>query len=600
MASAQQQQQQQHGAETALQVELSVMPPSAHQQQQQQLASWFPSPQLPPPAGDIHQQQQQQQQQQVPGMVQPELSVLPPHQLLLQQQCTAIAAEDAPANLEPSAIAAQTAVPMLSVVASTSAAAAAAGGMAPSVSINPFVVAAAADFEQSFLHSLSVAAPLAATAGVTAASTAAATASNTVAAHLAAAAAAAGPSSAVPVKRDRAAFKQQQQHNEAELIQLMSSSLSLSLDAPSAKQLKQALSSSNKADNSVGVGDNTFSFSLQLPSGLSGMSLPGVSGLSSPRFTVSSSSFPFNSSAATPAGSAAAAAAAIGGGDTHMTEDAGTDAAAAGAAGTAPARTILSSPADTAADAASPAVQQATTLYSNLQVLLKLLVLGGPSLFFQLFDCSSINSSCNAGTGQGSNLGRSGSQIAGEQQLQHSAWSSMQAALLGLEPEAAAAAGSGQCFARNSSGSNPFASNTTACFAANPQQQQQQQQQQVLSGISLSGDQRQALQQLLHDAAASHAADRQQLLQQLGALTLRVTSGRSSITSAAMCSSGIASWEAVQCLVEALHASCDSDTAVLQRVLQQCWGPQVRAAEAVGVCNTLEFRSRWSSCMAGP
>ncbi|WIA30256.1 hypothetical protein OEZ86_000346 [Tetradesmus obliquus] len=37
---------------------------------------------------------------------------------------------------------------------------------------------------------------------------------------------------------------------------------------------------------------------------------------------------------------------------------------------------------------------------------------------------------------------------------------------------------------------------------------------------------------------------------------------------------GVAGWETVESLVEAVHGSCNSDAAVLQQVLQQCWGHQ--------------------------
>jgi hypothetical protein len=613
MASSQQQQQQdqhqqqqQHEATDALHVELSVMPPQA--QEQQHMGSWFPSQPTQPidgtqeqqqmfgvvqqqqllpqqMSGIVQQQQQQQLQQQMSGVVQTQLSALPPHQVLLQQQRSALAAADAFSHLDTSPTAGATAVPMLSVVASTSAAAAAAaaaaaGAMTPAPSVNPFAVAAADDFEQSFMHSLSVAVPPAAAGAAApsapAAAEAAAAAVQPAAAPVSAPAAVAGPCSA-PAKRDRAAFKQQQQHDETELIQLMSSSLSLSQDAPSAKQLRQSTSSSGKTDNSPGIGANEFSFSLQLPSGLS---LPGMmSGLSSPRFTVnSSSSFPFiNSSVETPTGSAAAAAAAAAATGGVSIAPAVPAAAAAVASQVA----AGSSAVDTACAVdveALPAVQQARALYNNLQALMRLLASGGATVLFQLFDCSSVSSSSSSGGACDDleNLGHGGSQST-QHTVQRSAWDMMKVQLPGDSTAAAAAAvGGAEYGTRNSSSSPPVASDATAYASSQPQHQQQQQ---MLRCISLSQEQRQALQQLLSDAVAAHLANSVCRKQHLASLAVHLASDRpSGIASARLCSAGVASWEAVQSLVEAVQAGCAADVAVLQRVMSQAWGPQVGAS----------------------
>jgi hypothetical protein len=610
-AEQQQQQQQQQGS-SLLQPELSMMPPPPHQQQQQHDQSGsFVLPELSVLMASPQQQQQQQQQQQsacqqeasgrvlnalqtelsvtpmlwqqqqqqqqLPGVIQPVLSAIPPHQLLLQQQCMNIAAQDYAQEHSAAAAAAGAAAPMLSVVASTSASASAAataatGCVMPAVSVDPFVVAAAADWEQQVLPQVMHVAVTPDPEG---------TATAALAAHAAAAAAAAAAVGS-PVKRDRVAFKKQQQQQEqqqesdaAELIRLMGSSLSLSADAPCAKQQKLAASSSNRTpdastDNTPLPGARSFSLSLQLPSGLSGLSLPEISGLSSPLVTISSNGFAFDGSIDMKAASAGAAQTAADG--SAAVEDVDCNALAEDARAAAPAT----------AEPVGPAMQQALALRSNLLLLIDLLVSGGPTLLFRVFGSSPVSSVDAAAAAAAAAGDCACAELFKDQQLiRQCAWDSMQMVFPGnasaLEPAAAAAA-------------TAAAEDTALCFgsvertdgsAAGHCNTSNQQRQQVLRGISLSEEQRQALQQLLNNAVASHAANRLHLLQQLALLDaeLNKSRSRSSIASAAMCSSGTAWWEAGQSLVEALHASCDSDTAVLQRVLQQCWGPQVRAAE---------------------
>lgn len=96
---------------------------------------------------------------------------------------------------------------------------------------------------------------------------------------------------------------------------------------------------------------------------------------------------------------------------------------------------------------------------------------------------------------------------------------------------------------------------------------------QLLGSVRLSGGQRQALQQLLDAAAASHAANHVSRQQQLALLATQLRWNVKGSTSDVAGIVGSVGWETVQ-LLEAVHSSCNSDAAVLQQVLQQCWGAQ--------------------------
>jgi hypothetical protein len=618
----QQQQQQQdklHQVPSLLQPELSMMPLApVHQQQQVQQqqqhedqSGSFVLPELSVLVASAQQQQpasqlnasdqaiyalpalqtelsvmpvlQHQQQQQPSGVLQPVLSTIPPHQLLLQQHCLDMYEQD---EVTPAAAASTPAavVPRLSVVASTTGAAAAAAAAAtagcvpPAVSVDPFSVAAAADWGPGMPQAMSVALPPAA-----------------------AAAAAVVSAAASPGKRDRTAIRQQQQQEDnayaaAELIRFMASSLSLSEEAPSPKQPKLAVSSSNKARNGSVTNApwdaaRSFSFSLQLPSGMSALSLslPDLSGISSPLVAVGGSNgFTFGGSieartASAEAAPAAAAAAAVDGScATAMAVDGDTQRAAVhNGAAVAAAK---------AAGCTGLAMQQALALQHNLLLLTQLLTSGGPSVLFQVFG-SSDSSTCSTDAAA---IGAGGSPRADqlqEFQLMHQAACDdvqmlfFASAATAAEPGVAAAAAEAGAKAGVASccGCSICRSAAVAPLGTDSSSfKQQQQQQDLLSGVRLSSSQRRVLQQLLDAAAANHASNYLHLQQQLSWLAaqadLRLPASIASCHAAPLCSAGVASWEAVQSLVEAVQAGCAADATVLQQVMSQAWGPQVGAS----------------------
>jgi hypothetical protein len=613
------------------------------QQQQQQQAMDLVAPELSAMAAPLHPQQQQQQQQPAPAGMQAEHLVMPPppHQLLLQQQLQALAAADASASQEQPAAAAATAAaaaaaaaaPVLSLVASS----ATAGSFNPAVSVNPFAAAAAAGWDTELLQSPAVAA-----SPSDAAAAAAAAAASSPAAAAAATAGGLGPYKAL--KRDRAATEQQQQQqqldadSEAALITLLSSSLSLSLEAPSPKQLKLALSSSSQAAAASGSIEDfarAFSFSLQLPSGLSGMSIPGLSGLLSPavsQMMTVSGSFAFNGSLDTPAPAAAAAtaaAAAAAAGEASMAVDDGLAGAEAGetsvlipaaAAAAAVAASVgggafgsaggavatsscaasqklvlpLTAPLSHAGStlaaqhAVQQAVQQALVLQQQVQDLLNQLLAAGPHLLYRLLGQYNKFGNQSSGSSSSKDLLQQTLQCAGTQVGRFAGLavsSSVQPVLgdaeQGFEPDAFAvvvpAAAAAAAAAQSTAG--PFSAH---CSGSNDDGSgtacaERTHWQQAWSAISPSTEQQQALQQLLQEAISSHAANHTQRQQLVTALAMQCAKDSScGAAAAATCSSAMSRLRELEVSAEAVQASCSRDFSVVRKVLQRLWGSQVR------------------------